>query len=345
MKPAPAKKPSPAKPPVDAAPVAKAVLTKTVTREEGEQRLDRWFKRHFPTLGHVQLQKLLRTGQVRVDGKRAEANTRVAPGQAIRIPPLPEVKPLPEGLKKKAKVPDKLVKDLLKRVLFKDDDVLIINKPFGLAVQGGTNTTVHLDGALDELRFGSKERPRLVHRLDRDTAGIMILARTPDAARKLAESFRRHRVRKYYWAVTLGVPELKRGKIDAALMKSRGAFEKMEVNEEEGDEAVTYYAVADRADKAAAWVALWPVTGRTHQLRAHMAAIGTPILGDPKYGQKDEFGLPRQLHLFARRLIIPHPRKGTIDAVAPLPEHFKPAWQHFGFQGSDDGDPFAELKP
>jgi len=325
----------------------KQVILRTVSREDGEQRLDRWFKRHYPDLGHIQLQKLLRSGQVRVDGKRAEANTRIGPGAEIRIPPLPDPKPVTKtGPGHKPRMPDRLIEDLKKRVLYKDDDVLIINKPAGLAVQGGTGTKVHLDGALDELKFGADERPRLVHRLDRDTAGVMILGRTLEATRRLNIAFRTHRARKYYWAVSLGVPDIKRGMIDAALLKSKGSYEKMEVNEEEGQDAVTYYAMVDRADRSAAWLALWPVTGRTHQLRTHMAAIGTPLLGDPKYGEKDEFGLSRQLHLFARRLIIPHPTKrGVIDAVAPLPEHFKAAWEYFGFQDEDDGDPFADIKP
>ena len=322
----------------------KEVILRTVGRTEGEQRLDRWFKSNYPQLSHVQLQKLLRTGQVRVDGKRAEANTRVQPGQQIRIPPLPEETAKPKHSGPRAPS-DKLVKDLLSRVLYRDDDVLVINKPFGLAVQGGTGTTQHLDGALDELKLGGKDRPRLVHRLDRDTAGVLILGRNQEATRRLAESFRRHDVRKYYWAVTLGRPKLAQGMVDAPLAKSTSSFEKMELNDEEGQKALTYYQVVQSAGKIAAWVALWPVTGRTHQLRAHMQIIGTPILGDPKYGERDEFDLPRKLHLFARRMIIPHPTgRGMIDVKAPMPEHFKPAWQHFGFQGDDDNDPFAELR-
>lgn len=326
----------------------KVVTTRVVSNTDGIQRIDRWFKRHYPDLNHIQLQKLLRSGQIRLDGKRVEASERVHPGMSIRIPPLPKPLPKHEQEKKaaKAKVPDRLVKDLLSRILYRDDDVIVLNKPFGLAVQGGTGTTQHLDGALDALRFGSDERPRLVHRLDRDTSGVLILARHPDAARKLAASFAKHDLRKYYWAVVQGVPKLKQGKIDAALAKSGEAFEKMEHNEEEGKHAVTYYQVIQTADKAASWVALWPVTGRTHQLRAHMALLGTPMLGDPKYGEKSELDLPKKLHLFARRLIIPHPgnKRKAIDAVAPMPEHFKPAWDYFGFQGDDDGDPFRDLR-
>lgn len=326
--------------------MSEQVITRVVSQTDGIQRIDRWFKKHYPELGHIQLQKLLRSGQVRLDGKRIEASERVHPGMSIRIPPLPKVQPRsPQADKKAATVSDRLVKDLMSRVLYRDDDVLVINKPFGLAVQGGTGTTQHLDGALDALRFGSKERPRLVHRLDRDTAGVLILARHQAAARNLAASFAKHDLRKYYWAVTLGVPKQKQGVVDAALAKSEGSFEKMEHNEEEGKNATTYYKVVQSADKTAAWMALWPVTGRTHQLRAHMAILGTPMVGDPKYGVKDDLGLPKKLHLFARQLIIPHPgnKRKMINAVAPLPEHFKQAWDHFGFQGMDDGDPFGDI--
>lgn len=324
------------------------VITRKVSEKDGIQRIDRWFKRYYPELGHIQLQKLLRSGQIRLDGKRVEASERVHPGMTIRIPPLPAAKPKAAAGKAAApKVSDKLVKDLLSRVLYRDDDVIVLNKPFGLAVQGGTGTTQHLDGALDALRFGSDERPRLVHRLDRDTAGVLILARHQSAARNLADSFAKHNLRKYYWAVTLGVPKVRQGMVDAKLAKSSDAFEKMEVNEEEGKNAVTYYKVIQTADKTAAWVALWPVTGRTHQLRAHMALLETPMIGDPKYGKKTDLPVANKLHLFARRLIIPHPgnRRRMIDAVAPLPEHFKAAWDYLGFQGDDDGDPFAGLQP
>ena len=317
---------------------------KTVSADEAGMRLDRWFKTHFPGLGFGHLQKLLRTGQVRVDGKRADSATRLATGQSVRVPPLPEALPSFSS-PSVATVPDRLVKDLLARVLYRDEDVLVINKPFGLAVQGGTGTTVHLDGALDALRFGSPHRPKLVHRLDRDTAGVLVLGRTPEATRRLAESFRLHRARKYYWALTLGRPNPPAGSIEGALAKSGDSFEKMELNTAEGRDALTHYSTVQTAGKLAAWVALWPVTGRTHQLRAHLALLGNPILGDPKYGRPDDFGLPKKLYLFARRLIVPHPgKKGMLDIVAPPPDHFKPAFAHFGFQGLDDGDPFRDVR-
>ena len=283
-----------------------------------------------------------------MDGKRAKASDRVAEGQIIRIPPLPKV----EKRKKPdaAEISEKLVADLKKRILFKDDHLMVIDKPFGLAVQGGTGTKEHLDGALEHLKFGLVDKPRLVHRLDKDTAGVLLLARTAKAASQLAESFRRHRVRKYYWAVTVGRPTLWQGRIDAALLKRRGReFEKVEVDEEEGQEAVSYYSVIEAAGNAAAWVALWPVTGRTHQLRVHLASIGTPILGDPKYGIEAEnlagADLPDQLHLFAHRIIVPHPKGGVLDVRAPLPAHFKATWKYFNFDTKDDGDPFEKLRP
>jgi 23S rRNA pseudouridine955/2504/2580 synthase len=314
--------------------------------EDSEVRLDRWFRRRFPEVAHVRLQKLLRTGQIRVDGKRVDAATRLAAGQKIRVPPLgdaPERGPAP-----KKPVGDHDAADLRARVLFRDPWVIVIDKPAGLAVQGGSGTTRHLDGMLDALAFDG-ERPRLVHRLDRDTSGVLVLARTTEAARRLAESFRGKTARKYYWAMTVGVPAERRGRIDAALAKLGGPRgERVTLDDAEGRAAVTLYSVVDHAATKAAWVALWPLTGRTHQLRVHMAAIGAPILGDLKYGgpeaRLDGGEVGRGLHLHARRIILPHPSgRGRIDVVAPLPPHMRETWKSFGFSQRDDGDPFAEI--
>lgn len=328
-----------------------AVETRTVSADEADIRLDRWFKRHYPDLGHGHLQKLLRTGQVRVDGKRADAATRLEAGQAIRVPPLnvpaeavgaPRPKPQPV-------ITDKEAAALQARVLFKDDDVLAIDKPAGLAVQGGTGTSKHLDAMLDALRFGSAERPRLVHRLDKDTSGVLLLARTAFAASRLAETFRGRDARKIYWAATVGVPKPYQGKIDLALAKEGGAHgERVATDEDDGKRALTFFSVLENAGREAAFVALWPRTGRTHQLRVHMAAIGTPILGDGKYGGQSAFlpgaEVPKKLHLHARRLIIPHPRGGKpIDVTAPLPEHMQATWKYLGFSANLKGDPFAEV--
>jgi 23S rRNA pseudouridine955/2504/2580 synthase len=228
--------------------------------------------------------------------------------------------------------------------------VIALDKPAGLAVQGGTGTTRHLDGMLDALAYDG-ERPRLVHRLDRDTSGVLLLARTLEAARRLGEAFRGKAARKYYWAVTVGVPEEPRGRIDAALAKLPGpSGERVEIDEDDGRPAATLYAVVDHAANKAAWVALWPLSGRTHQLRAHMNAIETPILGDRKYGgeaaQMAGEGIGPGLHLHARRILLPHPSgRGRIDVTAPLPPHMRETWRFFGFSPKDDGDPFAGLKP
>lgn len=328
------------------------VQNKVVAEDEADIRLDRWFRRHFPELGHGRLEKLLRTGQIRVDGKRAKAGQRLEPGQSVRVPPIQEPAPdaAPARARPEPRVSDKDARDLLSRVLYRDDDVIAIDKPAGLAVQGGTGTVKHLDAMLDVLRFGAQERPRLVHRLDRDTSGVLLLARNAFAAARLAESFRGKEARKYYWAVTVGVPRPFRGRIDAPLAKEAGPRgERVALDREEGVKAVSLYAVVEPAGKRAARVALWPLTGRTHQLRVHMAAIGTPILGDGKYGGAGAFlegaELPRTLHLHARRIVLPRPRGGRpIDVTAPLAPHLRATWAYFGFDASDDDDPFAEVE-
>ncbi|HKO06863.1 MAG TPA: RluA family pseudouridine synthase [Alphaproteobacteria bacterium] len=325
-----------------------AVATLVVTAEEAGLRLDRWFKRHFPGLGHARLERLLRTGQVRIDGKRAKAGARVAAGASVRVPPLGEA-PEPRARPRAGVSANdrQLVQSL---VLYRDDELLVLNKPPGLAVQGGTGTARHLDAMLDALRFGAAERPRLVHRLDRDTSGVLLLARSVLAARKLTEAFRRKTTRKLYWALTAGVPKPFRGRIDLPLAKLPGrAGERMAPDEEAGKRAVTYYRVLDHLGRKAAWVALWPLTGRTHQLRVHMAALGTPILGDGKYGGKAAFlsgqAISRKLHLHARALTLPHPKTGRpLTVTAPLPDHMRASWRLFGFDPESREDPFVELE-
>lgn len=320
-----------------------------IRQEDADQRLDRWFKRHFPALGHGRLEKLLRTGQVRLDGKRARAGDRVEAGQVVRVPPLgePAEKPEQPQQRRPRAADDRWAMTLRKAVLYKDDDVLVIDKPAGLAVQGGSGLSTSVDDLLDALQFDAKERPRLVHRLDRDTSGVLALARNAKAAQRLTEAFRHKEARKIYWAVVVGVPEVRGGRIDAPLQKAGGKGGERVHVDEEGKRAVTEFAVIERAGRKAAWLALMPVTGRTHQLRAHCLALGTPILGDGKYAGAAAFlskdNLPRQLHLHARRLRIPHPAgKGWIDVTAPLPEHMRKTWAFFGFAAKPETDPFAD---
>jgi len=323
------------------------VRTIPVGGDEGELRLDRWFRRHFPDLSHGRLEKLLRTGQVRVDGRRAKAGQRLAPGQSVRIPPLaedaghgrPKAKPAPAASAAEAAA-------LQAAVLYRDDEVIALNKPPGLAVQGGTRTIRHLDAMLDALRFGNAERPRLVHRLDKDTSGVLLLGRSAAAAAGLAAAFRQRTARKLYWALVVGLPKPRRGKISLALAKGPGARgEQVIAGGTEGKRAVTLYHTIESAGRQVAWLALMPLTGRTHQLRAHAAALGTPILGDAKYGGKEATlqgrGLSRKLHLHARRIVLPRAGRADLRVTAPLPEHMAASFALFGFDPDFDEDPFA----
>ena len=324
---------------------ARDACTLTVVDADAALRLDRWFKRHYPALGHSHLEKLLRTGRIRVDGKRARASDRVVPGQAIRLPPLDRMaSPVPQATWQASPGDEAMLRDA---VLHRDDAVIVLNKPPGLAVQGGSGTERHLDGLLDALRFGSEIRPRLVHRLDKETSGVLVLARTAAAAAFLTRAFREKTTCKVYWAIVVGVPKLRQGRIDLALAKLPGREgERVRADTEDGKRAVTYYQVVDTVGAKASWLALLPVTGRTHQLRAHCAALGTPILGDAKYGAAAAHlaGVPggRRVHLHARALSIPHPLGGTLSVTAPLPRHMRQSWAFFGFP-DDVEDPFAGL--
>lgn len=322
----------------------------SVSPDDADIRLDRWFKRHFPDVGHGLLEKWLRTGQVKVAGKKAKSNQRLEVGQEIRVPPMPA--PVADQPKREAAerppVDDKTAKMLRDAILYMDEDVIALNKPAGLAVQGGTGMAdKHLDAWLDCLQFDKPDRPRLVHRLDKDTSGVLLLGRSANAASKLAAAFKSRAARKCYWALVVGVPKHRQGRIDAALAKLPGRMgEKMAVDQDEGKRAVTWYRVVDNALKRAAWLEMEPRTGRTHQLRAHCALLETPILGDGKYGGADAFiagtGVSRKLHLHARAVRVPHPRTGKeLMVVAPLSEHMAKSFEFFGFSEAEAGKPFV----
>ena len=316
------------------------VETIRVQKTETGLRLDRWFSVHFPDVTYGYLQKLLRSGQVRVDSKRVQANSRLEAGQQIRVPAVvrqpakraPSVAP-PLGLSKGDR-------DLIESmILYEDDAVVVLNKPFGIAVQGGSGTKRHIDGLLAGMvdRFG--DRPRLVHRLDRDTTGVLLVAKHRDAAAKLGRLFQTRSAAKTYWALVKGVPRPTQGVINAALVKAPGpdgdrVRKALPGEQEKAMHATTHYSVIDRVAHKVAWVSLKPVTGRQHQLRAHMALIGHPIVGDNKYEGDTvlvDSGIDQQLHLHARRLIIPHPSGGAkIDVTAPLPTHMLKTWEMLG---------------
>lgn len=319
-----------------------SVATLTVGEDEADIRLDRWFRRHFPGLTQGVIQKLCRTGQIRVDGKRAESATRLAPGQAVRVPPLPEPTAPPPERQALELTPGE-ARDLERLVIYKDDHILALNKPFGLPVQGGPGITRHLDAMLGALRFGAPDRPRLVHRLDRDTSGVLVLARTPGVAAKLASAFRTRAAEKTYWAVVTGRPVPVEGRIDLPLRRVGGERGERTAPADRGDveaaHAITDYRTLDNAAQKLAWLELRPLTGRMHQLRVHCMAMGTPILGDTKYHRPDQnnafsaivSGLSGNLHLHARALRLPHPAGGTVLVEADLPPHMRDTFRTLGF--------------
>ncbi len=314
------------------------VQTVSVTADENGMRVDRFFEARFPGLSFSHIQRIIRKGEVRVNGKRTEPKARLEAGQNIRIPPLQLEAPKPRDDAPQAQKDRAFIRSI---ALYEDDDVLVLNKPMGLAVQGGSGTTHHLDGMLGALRGAhpDAQRPRLVHRLDKDTAGCLLVAKTRFAASALAKTFRTRSARKIYWALVAGVPKPAQGRISTFLAKQEVEEDSYMRIAKHGDKdavhAVTYYAVVETAAQKLAWISLKPVTGRTHQLRAHMAHVGNPIVGDPKYFNIENWELPggiqNKLHLLARRIVVPHPRGGTIDVSAPLPPHMEQSWNLLGF--------------
>lgn len=339
---------------------------------EGESRLDRWLKKHFPSLTQGAIEKMCRTGQCRVDGARVKASTRVAPGMEVRIPPLPEggteaPESRAQARREATQISAADEKMIQASVLWKDEHIIALNKPPGLPSQGGSGQgDRHVDGLLEALKFGYKDRPKMVHRLDKDTSGVLLIARTDRVARALSEAFRLKTTRKIYWAAVAGVPSPKMGTIRYGLVKAPGhgrggEGEKMicihpsKVDATpDAKRATTDFAVIDALGSRVSWVGLVPITGRTHQLRAHMAELGHPIVGDGKYGGSgqenpgDGWGaqlggeISRKLHLHARSISFDHPiTKKRITLTAPLPEHMARTWKTLGWiEAEGPADPF-----
>jgi len=344
------------------------VQTITVAEGDGDQRLDRWLRRLFPHVSQGRIEKMCRKGELRVDGGRVKPATRLQVGQQVRVPPLPDADHKPAPVRNRISDADaKMIRDC---VIYKDDDIIALNKPPGLAVQGGSGTTKHVDGLSEALRFGYDEKPRLVHRLDKDTSGVLVLARTRAAAAGLTKAFRHRETRKIYWALVAGVPTPYLGEIKAGLVKAPGhgkggegekmiAVHPRDIDSTPGAKrAHTLYATLYRVAGRAAWVALEPLTGRTHQLRAHMAEMGHPIIGDGKYGGSGQENLgdgwgakiggiiSNKLHLHARSLTFEHPiTKKPITITADLPEHMKQSWDTFGWdEDLAEDDPFEAIR-
>jgi len=325
----------------------------TIGEDDDGVRVDRWFKRNLPQIGFATISRWARTGQVRVDGKRVKPEDRLQAGQVLRVPPGGEVSGKPQR-PRRALSPEQIA-EARAMVIRETPSAIVLNKPPGLATQGGSKTNKHVDGLLDAfVEDEGTPRPRLVHRLDKDTSGVLLVAKTPGSAASYSKRFAGRSARKVYWALVVGVPEVREGTIDAPLAKQPGTGgEKMHVDEENGAAAKTRYRVVERAGQKAAWVELEPLTGRTHQLRVHMAAIGHPIVGDGKYGGQDAFltgTISRKMHLHARRLIIATPEsKGTggkLDVTADLPEHFAASMEALGFDPAlSDAVPIRDEAP
>lgn len=324
----------------------KTVALIPVRDEDGETRLDRFLRRRFPLLTQGQIEKLIRTGQVRVDGGRAKAADRVRPGQVVRAPPLPD--PPPPKSDGGLSVKDRDFAQSL--VIYRDADVIILNKPQGLAVQGGTKTVRHVDALLPALKFEREDKPKLIHRLDKDTSGLLVLARHPAAAARVSSYFRGRSLNKVYWAVVLGSPRPPHGQIRGWMRKSANArdadremVQRCLQQDEGAAHAVTDYALMADAGQRLAWMALRPVTGRTHQLRFHMAEIGHAILGDSKYrcDRPTPGELPHALHLHARAIELPRETGKPLRIIAPLPDHMRTTFKAVGFEEADGKNPFS----
>jgi 23S rRNA pseudouridine955/2504/2580 synthase len=327
---------------------------RTIDPDDDGIRIDRWFKRHYPIVTHVLLEKLLRKGEIRLDGKRAKAADRIAAGQAMRLPPqvvhAKDLRPQKPVAETKHPLATKDMGSLADRILYMDKQVIVIDKPPGLATQGGSGLTKHVDGMLDSLQYEKPTRPKLVHRLDRDTSGVLLIARTALAASGLSASLALRDTSKVYWALTRGVPKQKNGVVKGALAKegTRGKDERMTLSDDDDAKfALTEYAVMATAGTEFAWVAARPITGRTHQIRVHLASLGTPIVGDFKYGGTDSRGrgnIADKLHLHARSIDIGRPDGGRLQATAPLPPHMVKSWTLLGFDPDDRRDPFPPKK-
>ncbi len=323
-----------------------------VSFEDQDQRLDRWLKRQFPTINQIKIEKWCRKGEIRINSGRVKPSKRLVLGEVVRVPPIENVE---RSVKHRVKVFSESDVDMIKQtVIYEDCHLLVLNKPAGLAVQGGSGQKDrHVDALSEVFRHDSVEKPKLVHRLDKHTSGILLLAKDRKTAEIMTKSFRSKRVRKIYWALVAGIPKTDVGTVRLSLNKTKLAsgLEKMvsisateEMNFPNSKRSITDYVVIEKVSQRATWLGLSPITGRTHQLRSHMAAIGCPIIGDTKYGTKEQANsgegwgaqiggmISRKLHLHARSITFEHPiTKQEVFFEADLPTHMAKAWNIFNW--------------
>lgn len=300
-----------------------------ITADNDGLRLDRWFKKHYPAIPNSLLRKLLRKGAIRISGKRAKPDQKLIAGQEIKIPDI-DTSTIQKPKKGTEFTREDAEKHLLENIIYKDRNIIAINKPYGLPVQDGSKVKLSIDAMLDYLKFDSDERPKLVHRIDKDTSGALLIARNSETAKELTTAFKARIIEKKYWAIVVGSPLQKSGEITLALLEKSetGRSEKTFVDEKNGRKAITFYKVVAKAGNRASLLELMPETGRKHQIRVHLAAIGCPILGDGKYGGRKAFieGLSNKMHLHARRITF-----RNISIEAPLSGHFSETMDKLNF--------------
>lgn len=305
---------------------------------EEPARLDRWLSKRFTHLSVSEIQKLMRKKFIRLNGSKATIDARVKNGDIVTMSSSGLTSGSHASRDTRVKhehdySQNKLLLTLCQNIIYKDDNIIVLNKPFGLATQGGSKVSISVDDLAEGLKFGLSTKPKLVHRIDKDTSGILLLARNDKAAKLLAHGFQHKLISKKYWAIVVGKPSKRSGVIDLPIAKGAvGTIEKVGVNHEDGKKAVTEYRLLDHASNKASWLEMIPITGRTHQLRVHAASLGTPILGDGKYGGKEAFitGCSNKLHLHAREISIPDFFGQDLHFVAPLSEHITASLEQLG---------------
>ncbi len=302
--------------------------TVTITEQDNDIRLDRFFKRHFPDVPFGMVAKAVRRKAIRLNGARCDVSTRLCTGDVISFPSF-NVDENPTEVKKDF---SKQAREFEKYIIYKDSYILVINKPAGLAVQGGTGINVSVDDLATHWNFEYEDKPKLVHRIDKETSGILILARKVDVAAELSELFKRRQIDKFYTAITKGVIDPRTGTLVSYLAKKQvdDDYEKV-VSTTDGKKAITNYEVIDYAASSYALLSLNILTGRTHQIRQQLAEKNCPILGDSKYGNRESTPNFIKPKLYLHATLLKFELRGKLyELKADFPDYFKDALLNLG---------------